>query len=79
MGIYGEEKMRELQKSFVGMFYRKVLWESFSEKFYRKFYGKVLRESFSEKFYRKFYGEILRKKFYGEMGSQVWIETWKGC
>ena len=57
-----------LQKSFMG---------KFSEKFYRKFYGKVLRESFSEKFYRKFYGEILRKDFTGEMGSRVWIETWK--
>ena len=78
-GNLRREKMREFQKSFAGKFYGKVLWESFSEKFYRKFYGKVLRESFSEKFYRKSYGEIFTERFYGEMGSQVWIETWKGC
>ena len=77
MGIYGEEKMRELQKSFVGMFYRKVLWESFSGKFCRKFYRKVLRESFSESFTESFTGKFYEKSFTGEMGNQVWIETWK--
>ena len=69
--------MREFQKSFAGKFYRKVLWESFSEKFCRKFYRKVVRESFSEGFTESFSGKFLRKSFTGEMGNQVWIETWK--
>ena len=69
MGIYGEEKMREFQKSFVGMFYRKVLWESFSGKFCRKFYRKVLRESFSESFTESFTGKFYKKKFYGGNGE----------
>ena len=51
-------------KFFFGKVLQKVLQKSFKGKFFGKFY-------------RKFYGEILRKKFYGEMGNQVWIETWK--
>ena len=61
--------MRELQKSFAGKFYRKVLWESFSEKFYRKFYRKVLRESFSESFTESFTGKFYEKKVYGGNGE----------
>ena len=76
MGICGEKKCGN---------FRKVLRERFTEKFYGKVFGKVLQKvlqksfkgKFFGKFYRKFYGEILRKSFTGEMGSQVWIETWK--
>ena len=61
--------MRELQKSFAGKFYRKVLWESFLGKVLQKVYRKVVRESFSESFTESFTGEILRKKFYGGNGE----------
>ena len=60
--------MREFQKS---------LRESFTEKFYRKFYRKVFQGKFSESFTESFSGKILLKSFTGEMGNQVWIETWK--
>ena len=60
-GNLRREKMREFQKSFAGNFYRKVFWESFG-KFCRKFYRKILTG---------------KKGFTGEMGNQVWIETWK--
>ena len=47
-----------------------------------KFCGEVLQKSFMGKFFGKVLQKVLRgnftKKFYGEMGSQVWIETWKG-
>ena len=49
------------EKVFTGNFYR----ESFRGKFW-KVLQKVLQE--------KFNGE---KSFTGEMGNQVWIETWK--
>ena len=53
-------------------------------KFFGKVLQKVLRKSFKGKFFGKVLQKVLRgnfmkKKFYGEMGSQVWIETWKGC
>ena len=50
MGIYGEEKMRELQKKFLrGIFTEKVFGESF---------WKVLQKVLQEKFNggKKFYG-----------------------
>ena len=53
--------MREFQKSFCGEFLQK----SFLGKFW-KVLQKVLQENFN--------GE---KSFTGEMGNQVWIETWK--
>ena len=53
--------MRELQKKFL----RGIFTE------------KVFGESFG-KFCRKFYRKILTgKSFTGEMGNQIWIETWK--
>ena len=70
--------MRELQKSFVGMFYRKVLWESFFGKVLQKVLQKSFKGKFFGKFYRKFYGgNFTKKSFTGETGNQVWIETWK--
>ena len=51
--------------------------EKFFGKVYRKFYRKVLRESFSESFTESFMGNFYGKSFTGEMGNQVWIETWK--
>ena len=61
----------------------KVLQKSFMGKFFGKVLQKVLRKSFKGKFFGKVLQKVLRgnftKKFYGEMGSQVWIETWKGC
>ena len=53
----------------MGKFFGKVLQKVLQKSFKGKFFGK---------FYRMFYGEILQKKsFTGEMGNQVWIETWK--
>ena len=49
------------EKVFAGNFYR----ESFRGKFW-KVLQKVLQEKFNGK-----------KSFTGEMGNQVWIETWK--
>ena len=46
MGIYGEKKTREFQKSFAGKFYRKVVRESFSESFTESFTGEILRKKF---------------------------------
>ena len=61
MGIYGEKNCGNFRKVFAGNFYRKVFRESF-----RKVLQKVLQEDFN--------GE---KVLQGEMGNQVWIETWK--
>ena len=73
MGIYGEEKCGD---------FRKVLWESFTE----KFYGKVFRKSFTESFTEKFYGKVFRKsftesftgKFYGKVLQKVLRESFTG-
>ena len=79
MGIYGERKNAGISEKFCG----KVLQKSFMGKFFGKVLQKVLRKSFKGKFFGKVLQKVLRgnftKKFYGEMGSQVWIETWKGC
>ena len=49
----------------------------FQKSFCGEFYRKVFWESFG-KFCRKFYRKILTgKSFTGEMGNQIWIETWK--
>ena len=61
MGIYGEKKCGNFRKVFAGNFYRK----SFLGKFW-KVLQKVSQENFN--------GE---KVLQGEMGNQVWIETWK--
>ena len=49
--------------------FRKVFAGNFTE----KFSWKVL-ESFAESFTGKF---LTGKSFTGEMGNQIWIETWK--
>ena len=50
---------------------------NFRKVFAGNFYRKVFWESFG-KFCRKFYRKILTgKSFTGEMGNQIWIETWK--
>ena len=78
MGIYGEEKMRELQKSFVGMFYRKVLWESFRKSFTESFYRKVLSESFPESFLESFTGKFYEKKVLrGKRGTRFGLRLGK--
>ena len=49
--------------------FRKVFAGNFTEKFSWKVFGK---------FCRKFYRKILTgESFMGEMGNQIWIETWK--
>ena len=76
MGICGEKKCGNFRKVFAG---------NFTEKFYGKVFGKVLQKVLRKSFKGKFFGKVLQKvlrgnftkKFYGEMGSQVWIETWK--
>ena len=56
---------------------RREKMREFQKSFCGEFYRKVFLESFG-KFCRKFYRKILTgKSFTGEMGNQIWIETWK--
>ena len=64
MGIYGEKKCGN---------FRKVLRESFTE----KFYGKVFRKSFTESFTGKFYGTVLRENFTGKWGARFGLRLGK--
>ena len=53
---------------------RREKMREFQKSFCGEFYRKVFRESFAESFLQ---GNFNGKSFTGEMGNQVWIETWK--